>query len=110
MVVSKVRSCIGNWIIENVMTVIYAAWVGFWFSVGHLLSLPIYSSTKGWSESAFFEPIGLVMAWCASMVYFRIAMYVVEVVYNKKLPGGEDFGKEFSKIMAQSQKQQKRGK
>ena len=96
--------------LEITLSVTYLGWVGFWFCVGHLISMPVHSCKSGWDDCAFFEPIGLIFMFASSMVYFYIAKAVLSVIFDKKLPSGEKFADEMTNIFKAAQQNSKNGK
>jgi hypothetical protein len=94
--------CIGrisSLALEMLVTVTHFMWTFGWWFVGHLLYLPLANCKEGFSGCSILEPVGLTFMFASSVLYFYIARHVLNFMYKRELPGGEELSKSFSAMI-----------
>lgn len=99
---------LGNWTLEIVVSLVHLGWVGSWWLIGHIIHCSAYAE-KCYSSSRFgyLEPVGLTFLFVADVLFFYISRHVLNFVYKKELPNGEDFAKEMTSLLGTKNKKKK---
>lgn len=96
-------SCCGisNLTVESILAAIDLLWLFGWWSVGHFFYWSI-SNCQGKCQS--IEPVGIGFTFVGQVIFFYIARHVLNFIYKKELPGGEDFAKEMASMLGKQNK------
>lgn len=100
---------ITNFTLEFFVAFVHLVWIGFWWFIGHLFWY-LLAGKPGTSldDSGLLEPLGVLTLFCSEVLFLYIARHVLNFIYKKELPGGEDFVKEMTSLLGASKNKQKR--
>lgn len=96
-------SCFGisNLTLEALTSAFNLLWLFGWWSVGHFF---YWSISNCRDKCQTIEPIGIGFTFVGQVLFFLIARHVLNFIYKKELPGGEDFAKEITNMLGKQQK------
>ncbi len=94
---------------EIIVAITHFAWTFGWWVIGHLLYLAYANcDEKGMMGCASNDLVGFIFAFGSSIVYFYIARHVLNFLYKKELPGGEDLSKYIGTLIDSKTKKKKK--
>jgi hypothetical protein len=98
----------GQYLPEMAVIVTHSVWTFCWWGFGHIFYL-IYVDCKetGIMRCGSSDPLGVITYIIGSIIYFRLVRHLMNFLYKKELPGGEELTKDFLKMIPKNVRQKK---
>jgi hypothetical protein len=95
---------LGNLTLEVVVSTVHLLWFGGWWFVARAF----FTLLAGPNGSKIVEPAGFIALFISNVIFFYISRHVLNFIYKRELPGGEELTKDIVRMFGQNQNGKKR--